>query len=159
MQGKIKMYNEVKGYGFIKGVDGKDYFFHCSSIEENQYEVQQGANVEFLASQNNKGYEAKKIHIKNTAAFISLDGERVRLSNIRNYTTSEDEEKRPYPSSDGEALAYLLKDFGLFGGNSKPRKFYHLRVEMYNGYVYVVTSEDEREIKELVNKLDLYFGV
>lgn len=34
MQGKVKWFNPVKGWGFITGIDGKDYFAHQSSIQK-----------------------------------------------------------------------------------------------------------------------------
>ena len=32
MQGKVKMFNQEKGYGFITLEDGKDVFFHYSQL-------------------------------------------------------------------------------------------------------------------------------
>ena len=32
MKGSVKMFNKEKGYGFIRTEDGKDVFFHHSSI-------------------------------------------------------------------------------------------------------------------------------
>lgn len=32
MQGKVKFWNEQKGYGFITGQDGQDYFCHVSGV-------------------------------------------------------------------------------------------------------------------------------
>ena len=33
MKGTVKWFNNKKGYGFITGEDGKDYFFHYSQIQ------------------------------------------------------------------------------------------------------------------------------
>lgn len=33
MKGKIKFFNTKRGYGFITGEDGNDYFLHISAIE------------------------------------------------------------------------------------------------------------------------------
>ena len=57
MTGVIKFFNRVKGYGFIRGDDGKETFVHISNIsatngqypEENQrvsYEIGQCAKGE-----------------------------------------------------------------------------------------------------------------
>ena len=34
MEGTVKFFNEGKGFGFIAGEDGKEYFVHVSAIEE-----------------------------------------------------------------------------------------------------------------------------
>ena len=36
MTGKVKFYNEQKGYGFITKEDGKDIFFHINHVRENK---------------------------------------------------------------------------------------------------------------------------
>ncbi len=35
MEGKIKFFNESKGYGFITADDGKEYFLHISGLVGN----------------------------------------------------------------------------------------------------------------------------
>ena len=39
MKGKVKMFNKEKGYGFIRAEDGKDVFFHHSSILMDGYKT------------------------------------------------------------------------------------------------------------------------
>jgi CspA family cold shock protein len=34
MNGNVKFFNDQKGYGFIEGEDGKDYFVHISGLGE-----------------------------------------------------------------------------------------------------------------------------
>ena len=34
MRGRIKRFIEDKGYGFITGEDGQDYFFHISQVRD-----------------------------------------------------------------------------------------------------------------------------
>ena len=36
MQGKVKWFDNKKGYGYITGEDGKDYFVHHSNIEKGR---------------------------------------------------------------------------------------------------------------------------
>lgn len=65
MKGTVKMFNKEKGFGFIRAEDGKDYFFHYSSIisEERYKSVEQGAPVEFEADaeNNSRGLRAKDV--------------------------------------------------------------------------------------------------
>jgi len=34
MKGTVKFYNEMKGFGFIKGDDGKEYFVHQTGLKD-----------------------------------------------------------------------------------------------------------------------------
>ncbi|WP_425263363.1 cold-shock protein [Vibrio owensii] len=57
MKGTIKNYLHSKQYGFIKGEDGNDYFFHSSSFK-NKQDIQAGALVEFKEKLAPKGFKA-----------------------------------------------------------------------------------------------------
>jgi len=60
MKGKIKWYNERKGYGFIEVEDGKDVFVHKASIPEGT-SLNDGDNVEFETEDSERGPTAIKI--------------------------------------------------------------------------------------------------
>ncbi len=62
MKGTVKMFNKEKGYGFIRGEDKNDYFFHYSSlIMEGFKTIEQGENVEFEVAQSDRGLRAQNI--------------------------------------------------------------------------------------------------
>ncbi len=42
--GVVKFFNEVKGFGFIKGDDGQEIFVHVSGLKE---EIRENDNVVF----------------------------------------------------------------------------------------------------------------
>ena len=61
--GKIKWFNENKGYGFIfQESDGKDIFVHYSDIDGNGFKtLSEGEAVEYELIEGPKGYHAKNV--------------------------------------------------------------------------------------------------
>ena len=57
MQGKVKWFNESKGFGFITPDDGgKDLFFHQSEIQMEGFRtLSEGQAVEYSAEEGPKG--------------------------------------------------------------------------------------------------------
>jgi CspA family cold shock protein len=61
--GKIKMYNEDKGFGFIRPDDGSnDVFFHVSSLREGD-EVTVGKAVTFETGVDPKSGKTKAVSV------------------------------------------------------------------------------------------------
>ena len=62
MQGKVKRFNKVKGFGFITADDGRDVFFHFSELVMEGYKtIDEGANVEFDLVEGERGLQAHNI--------------------------------------------------------------------------------------------------
>jgi len=62
MKGTVKWFNAEKGYGFITGEDGVDYFAHYSQIQTEGYKtVDQGQAVNFEVYNGDKGPQAINI--------------------------------------------------------------------------------------------------
>jgi len=64
MKGKVKWFNNAKGYGFIGREDGQaDVFVHYSAITTEGYKsLQEGDDVEFEIVQGQKGPQADKVN-------------------------------------------------------------------------------------------------
>lgn len=62
MKGTVKFFNQVKGFGFIKAEDEKEYFVHTSGIEAG-VELNEGDKVKFDTEQDDRGEKAVKVSI------------------------------------------------------------------------------------------------
>jgi CspA family cold shock protein len=60
--GKVKWFNDAKGYGFITHQDGRDVFVHYSSIQGDGFKtLNQGQEVEYEAVEGPKGLHASMV--------------------------------------------------------------------------------------------------
>lgn len=62
MKGKVKWFNNEKGFGFIEYKENEDIFVHYSSILSQGYKtLVEGQYVEFELVQTDKGLQAKNV--------------------------------------------------------------------------------------------------
>jgi CspA family cold shock protein len=62
--GKVKWFDRRKGYGFIVGDDGKDYFVHYTGIEGEGYKLlEKDQQVEFRVETTEKGPKAVRVRV------------------------------------------------------------------------------------------------
>lgn len=62
LRGKVKWFNNDKGFGFIEYNDKEDIFVHYSSILSSGYKtLVEGQYVEFELVQTDKGLQAKNV--------------------------------------------------------------------------------------------------
>ena len=60
MKGKVKFFNEMKGFGFISGDDGKEYFVHQTGLEAG-VRLHENDSVEFVVEKGERGPKAVNV--------------------------------------------------------------------------------------------------
>lgn len=61
-QGKVKWFNDAKGFGFITMEDGQDVFVHFSAIQGQGFKtLPEGSTVEFELVNGPKGLQAANV--------------------------------------------------------------------------------------------------
>ncbi|KQL42201.1 MULTISPECIES: cold-shock protein CspD [Bacillaceae] len=62
MQGKVKWFNNEKGFGFIEVEGGDDVFVHFSAIQTDGFKsLEEGAEVSFDIVEGNRGPQAANV--------------------------------------------------------------------------------------------------
>ena len=61
-KGRVKWFNERRGYGFIEQSNGDDLFVHYSAIEGSGFKtLEEGQEVEFDIIEGPKGLQASNV--------------------------------------------------------------------------------------------------
>ena len=61
-EGKVKWFNESKGFGFIEQDNGDDVFVHFSAIQAEGFKtLAEGQRVSFDVQKGKKGLEAENV--------------------------------------------------------------------------------------------------
>ena len=60
--GKVKWFNDAKGFGFIEKTEGGEYFVHYTAIRGDGHKtLEAGQEVEFDIYDGTKGLEAQNV--------------------------------------------------------------------------------------------------
>jgi CspA family cold shock protein len=61
-EGKVKWFNDAKGYGFIETAEGKDIFVHYTAIQKDGFKtLSEGQMVQFEIVDGAKGPQAANV--------------------------------------------------------------------------------------------------
>jgi len=61
VQGKVKFFDQNRGFGFISREGGEDVFVHVSNLESAGAALAEGQTVEFEVGPGRKSEEAKNV--------------------------------------------------------------------------------------------------
>ena len=60
--GRVKWFNETKGFGFIEQDGGEDVFVHYTSIQSEGFKtLKEGQRVDFEVTEGPKGLKAENV--------------------------------------------------------------------------------------------------
>tara|TARA_Y100000034_G_scaffold125020_1_gene174028 strand:+ start:1388 stop:1654 length:267 start_codon:yes stop_codon:yes gene_type:complete len=62
VKGTVKFFNEMKGFGFIAGEDGKEYFVHQSDLKEGT-RLNENDSVTFDVEEGDRGPKATNVEL------------------------------------------------------------------------------------------------
>jgi len=104
MKGTVKWFNTRKGYGFIKGEDGEEYFVHHTALGQGTF-VREDDEVEFEAADTDRGKQAKNITLLKKGSEVRSDDDSEATEETTEETTedsTEDTADEPAEEDSGE---------------------------------------------------------
>jgi cold shock CspA family protein len=138
MKGKVKWFNNSKGYGFIETPESEDIFVHYSAIRADGFQtLEEGQEVEFEKTQGPKGPQAEQV---------------VKLGTV---AEPEPEELRTEEKPSEEFVAFALVGDGIRMVSLTPDGTYRILDETNNLHrILYVTSSETMALQIAVEELE-----
>ncbi|MCM3695899.1 cold shock domain-containing protein [Microbacterium oleivorans] len=69
--GKVRFYDEAKGFGFITGDDGQDVFLHATALPAGTTTMKPGTRLEFGVADGRRGLQALAVRVLDAPVSLS----------------------------------------------------------------------------------------
>lgn len=69
--GKVRFYDEEKGFGFVTTDDGQDVFLHATALPAGVTALKAGARLEFGVADGRKGLQALAVRVLDAPVSLS----------------------------------------------------------------------------------------
>lgn len=69
--GKVRFFNEEKGFGFLASDEGQDVYVHASALPSGVDALQRGAKVEFDVAAGRRGDQALSVRLLEAAPSVA----------------------------------------------------------------------------------------
>lgn len=165
MIGTIKYYNANKGYGFIRGNDQLDYFFHISDVIK-QGEIRKESIVQFNVTKSDRGPKATEVQLQSlhttshSPKIVIINNYRIFLTKIKEYALFRhnihyrNEKDRPKPEK-GFINWWKFSSDDHEDSLWDSKEFQYIKIKMYDGTTYRFYSDPHT--KNLKEKMEIYF--
>ncbi len=105
MKGTVKWFNSRKGYGFVKGDDGNDYFVHFTAVPQGVY-LHEDDLVEFEPAEGERGKQAQDVQLlekgsdRRESGDVSEEAPKEEVSEEQPVEEAQAEEEAPAEESE-----------------------------------------------------------
>ena len=72
--GKVKFFDEAKGFGFIASDEGDEVFLHASALPEGTSSIRPGSRVEFSVFSGKRGAQAMSLRVLEAPVSLAKTG-------------------------------------------------------------------------------------